>query len=90
MSDEASLTAAIKAKGDEVREKKTQGEDISGVLTELQALKAKFEEVTGKSYDPPKKEKKKTKKKTEEEPAGGTEASGPSKNELKKMAKAAK
>ena len=90
MSDEASLTAAITAKGDEVREKKTQGEDISGVLSELKALKAKFEEVTGKSYDPPKKEKKKTKKKTEEEPVGGTEASGPSKNELKKMAKAAK
>jgi aminoacyl tRNA synthase complex-interacting multifunctional protein 1 len=90
----ASLTKAIKAVGDEIRMKKASGEDIGLLVDKLKDLKAKFQGVTGKPFDPPKeKEKKKKKEKQPEQaPAGGEGGEGGvmSKNEKKKAEKAAK
>ena len=81
----ASLTKAIKAVGDEIRMKKASGEDIGLLVDKLKDLKAKFQGVTGKPFDPPKEKEKKA-------PAGGEGGEGGvmSKNEKKKAEKAAK
>ena len=86
--DQGQIEAAIKQVGDEIRAKKEVGEDIKDLIPQLQELKRKFEEVTGRPFDPPKEKKKK--KKEETKPATTTDGAGPSKNELKKAAKAAK
>ena len=59
------------------------GEDIGPLLPGLQELKRKFQEVTGKPFDPPK-EKKKKKEKVEQQAPGGGEGGEMSKNEKKK------
>ncbi|CBJ31687.1 Proline--tRNA ligase, central part [Ectocarpus siliculosus] len=54
------LTASIKAKGDEIRSLKEGGADkesLGPTIAELVALKADFERVTGSPFDTPKKTK---------------------------------
>ena len=65
----ASLTKAIKAVGDEIRMKKASGEDIGLLVDKLKDLKAKFQGVTGKPFDPPKEKEKKKKKEKQPEHA---------------------
>ena len=58
-ADEKSLTDAIKRLGDDIRAKKTAGDDVASLIPELKALKSQYEEMTGTPFDPPKENKKK-------------------------------
>ena len=83
MADEASIDAAITAKGGEVRELKSSGagkDEIMVKVGELQALKAQYKEVTGKDHGPPPSSKKKKKSK------GGDKAAAPAPAPAKKAA----
>lgn len=84
MSTEEELTAQIKALGDQIKAAKADKkpfEEWEPTLKEMQAAKAKFKEVTGKDFDPPKKESKK--KKAPQQPQEASE-----KNKAKREAKA--
>lgn len=87
------ITAAIAAKGEEIRVLKvanppTLKEDIKPLVAELLALKISYKEVAGEEFGGAKPEKKKAVEAESEEGAGG-EAKGPSKGELKKEARKA-
>jgi aspartyl-tRNA synthetase len=88
------LTAAINAKGEEIRKIKaekppTLKEDLEPLVAQLMALKVQYEEVTGEPFGGVKEEKKKKDPVTQEK-----KSDGPSKSELNKQkrkeAKAAK
>ena len=62
MSTEEEIKAKIAELGEAIKTAKAEKkpkEEWDGVLKEMLALKAKFKEVTGKDFDPPKQEKKK-------------------------------
>lgn len=85
MSTVEEVTAAITAKGDEIRTLKaakpaTLKEDLMPLVAELNALKLSYKELTGEEYDKPKEEKK---PKAEQQAAPARE--GPSKTELNKQ-----
>jgi lysyl-tRNA synthetase class II len=92
MSTVEEITAAINAKGEEIRVLKaanppTLKDDIKPLVAELLALKVSYKEVTGEEFGGAKPEKKKPAEGGTEEETG--EAKGPSKGELKKEARKA-
>ncbi len=90
MSSKEELTALVTAKGEEIKALKAAKGDkseIDKLVEQLKALKAKYQEVTGEAYPAPAPVEKK--KETPAAPAATTEKEGPSKNDLKKAAKAA-
>ena len=83
MSTEEELTAAINAKGEDIKVLKaakpaTMKEDLVPLIAELLALKLSFKEVTGEDFGPKPVEKKK-------EVQVEKKSDGPSKTELNKM-----
>jgi aspartyl-tRNA synthetase len=85
MSTEEELTQAIETLGNQIRAAKTAGEPQevwNPFLQQMMAAKARFREVTGKEFAPPKQEKKKV-----DPEAGNQEASD--KNKEKRAKKAA-
>jgi lysyl-tRNA synthetase class II len=88
MSSMEEITAAISAKGEEIRLLKaskppTLKEDLEPLIKELLALKVSYKEVTGEDFDPPKEEK----AKKDTGAAAVAEREGPSKTELNKLKK---
>ena len=85
MSTEEEITAKIAELGEAIKTAKAEKkpkEEWDGILQEMLALKAKFKEVTGNDFGPPKQEKKKK--------ANTNDEQGPSdKNKEKRAAKAA-
>jgi lysyl-tRNA synthetase class II len=80
------LTAAINAKGEEIRQLKaanppTLKEDLAPLVQELLALKISYKETTGEDFGGPKEEKKKKEPSSNEE----KKSDGPSKAELNKL-----
>ena len=63
-ADVEPVVSSIKAVGDKIRDmkaNKASKEEIIDLVTELKTLKAKYEVITGESFDPPKKESSKKK-----------------------------
>ena len=84
MSTEEELTAAINAKGEDIKVLKaakpaTMKEDLVPLIAELLALKLSFKEVTGEDFGGPKPVEKKKEVQVEKK------SDGPSKTELNKM-----
>ena len=78
-ADTAEVEAAIKSVGDRIRELKTSNAEkgtIKASVDELLALKAKFEEITGTPFDPPRSDSKKKQPKAPAKQAkrGGSES----------------
>lgn len=89
MSSVDALTAAIAAKGEEIKVIKTlkaptMKEDLTPLVAELLALKLSYKEVTGEDFGGKPEEKPKAKK-AEAQPV--VEREGPSKAELNKLAR---
>jgi len=87
MSSEEEIAAKIAQLGEEIKqakaEKKPQ-EEWDGILQEMLAMKAKYKEVTGKDFGPPKPEKKKKDNQQQQQQQAPSD-----KNKEKRAAKAA-
>jgi hypothetical protein len=84
MSTEEEITAAINAKGEEIRVLKaakpaTLKDDLAPLIADLLALKVSFKSVTGEDFGGPKPEEKKKAVQVEKK------SDGPSKTELNKL-----
>ena len=87
MATKESLTASIGAVGDEIRAlkaAKAPGDQVMPKVAELKSLKEQYQAVVGEPFDAPPAPKKEKKAAAAEAP----KRDGPSKNELKKAAKA--
>ena len=85
MSTEEEITAAINAKGDDIKTLKaakpaTLKDDLVPLIAELLALKLSFKAITGEDFGGPKPEEKKKKEVQVEK-----KSDGPSKTELNKL-----
>jgi hypothetical protein len=90
MSTREELTAAIEAKGNEIRELKavkppppTIKADLEPLIAQLNALKTSYKNLTGEDFGPPPKADKEKEKKAA--PEEKVEREGPSKSELNKL-----
>jgi hypothetical protein len=92
-SQHKALADKIVACGDAIRDAKAakvSKAELEPLLAELLALKASFKEATGEDYVSPAQQKGKRKVENAAPKPSASSKDGPSKNELKKLAKAAK
>ncbi|CAK4067039.1 unnamed protein product [Aphanomyces euteiches] len=88
--DAPALEAAIVAKGDEIRQLKSNKQDFQAQLAELKQLKEDYKTATGQEYKPPAAPKAAKAPKDEKNPEGEKKADGEkSKSQLKKEKKLA-